>query len=254
VTIAAGFRCINGIVLCSDSQYTTWYGKYHGSKIFQFFPQNGVVLVAFAGVIDYMGEVKERIAKNVDGFIVTEESVRALVRCTLDSFLPREGEMFQILTAFSLDVCQAKICVSNRASDMNATFRRVEGYDLIGCGSSPLTHYLVGLFSRMPTMTIEQAGLLGLYVVRQASKYGADGIGGPIQLYAINERGVVVTPFREIPEEQEKRLGEVEYNLALLLSYLTDGRYPEKDFDTLLQTFALRMRDFRQKLIGSPVF
>jgi hypothetical protein len=254
MTIAAGFRCQNGIALCSDSQYTTWYGKHHGAKIIQAFAKNGTILAAFAGLTDHIGMVKEKIEKATEGLEVSLHSVESLVCSFLDSLSPRENEMFQMLTAFHLREGNSfHLYVSNRMVDTPSTFCPIRRCEIIGCGSSPLTDYLVGLFERFPAFSIEQIGLLGMYLVRQAEKYG-EGAGGEAQICALNERGIAVAPYRGLVEEKERLLKEGEGDIALLLFNLIDDRISEDDFDSTLQTLCSRMKNFRRKLRESPIF
>jgi len=253
MTIAAGFRCQNGIVLCADSQYTAWYGKYYGAKLFGAFPKNGVVMTAFAGLTDHMGEVKDKIEKSVEGVEVSVDGIKSLVCSLLNAYQPPEGEMFQMLTAFHLKDGGHYLFASNRVADMPATWFPVNHYECVGSGASPLIHYLVRLFERLPAFSIEQAGILGMYLVRQAEKYG-EGVGGEAQICALNEQGVMVAPYRGLVEEKEKLLKGEEYDLALLLSSLIDDRVSEDDFDKTLKTLCSRMKDFRRNLRECPMF
>jgi 20S proteasome alpha/beta subunit len=66
MTIAAGFRCKDGVILCSDTQITQAAGKTYESKIFPI-KDDADCLIAYAGDVGYIkefvGELKEIAAK-----------------------------------------------------------------------------------------------------------------------------------------------------------------------------------------------
>jgi 20S proteasome alpha/beta subunit len=65
MTIAAGFRCNEGIVLCADTQETiTGYIKGYEGKIVTSIFQDCIVSIAGAGTTDYIRTAKE---KAIDG-------------------------------------------------------------------------------------------------------------------------------------------------------------------------------------------
>jgi 20S proteasome alpha/beta subunit len=49
MTIAAGFRCEDGLLLCADTEHTGWAEKSHHSKVDQFEVPGGKVCFALAG-------------------------------------------------------------------------------------------------------------------------------------------------------------------------------------------------------------
>jgi hypothetical protein len=49
MTIAAGFRCEDGLLLCADTEHTGWAEKSHHSKVDQFEVPSGKVCFALAG-------------------------------------------------------------------------------------------------------------------------------------------------------------------------------------------------------------
>jgi 20S proteasome alpha/beta subunit len=62
MTIAAGFRCKDGVLLCSDMQITEDAGKSYESKIFSINPEADCFL-AYAGCVGFIKEFVEELRK-----------------------------------------------------------------------------------------------------------------------------------------------------------------------------------------------
>jgi hypothetical protein len=62
MTIAAGFRCKDGVLLCSDTQITEEAGKSYESKIFPINPSADCFL-AYAGYVGFIKEFVEELRK-----------------------------------------------------------------------------------------------------------------------------------------------------------------------------------------------
>src|SRR5271170_6684014 len=66
MTIAAGFKCSDGIVLCADSQMTASDGtKYNAPKIFSYSENQVDAVFAFAGSEVFSKMCIERLAKRI---------------------------------------------------------------------------------------------------------------------------------------------------------------------------------------------
>jgi hypothetical protein len=68
VTIAAGFRCNEGIVLCADTQETiSGYIKGYSGKIVTHFFGAGHVSIAGSGTTDYIKMANDKLVENLSG-------------------------------------------------------------------------------------------------------------------------------------------------------------------------------------------
>jgi len=67
MTIAAGFRCRDGVVLCTDSEHTAGQSKFYDHKIFQAEAANAVMYVAGAGDDLYIRSAAREIESEVQG-------------------------------------------------------------------------------------------------------------------------------------------------------------------------------------------
>lgn len=77
MTIAAGFRCIDGVAMCSDSEHTAGQTKFYDKKIFDAHPSNGTVFIAGAGDYVYIRSAADQIASSIYAKTVSFEQVKA---------------------------------------------------------------------------------------------------------------------------------------------------------------------------------
>jgi hypothetical protein len=77
MTIAAGFRCYDGVVLCTDSEHYVGQSKFYGKKIFQAEARNASVYIAGAGHDDYIKSAAESMETEITGKIVSLDQIKA---------------------------------------------------------------------------------------------------------------------------------------------------------------------------------
>jgi hypothetical protein len=53
VTIAAGFACLDGVMLCADTEVSTWQSKTHESKLDFVEFNGGKAIFAYAGHVRF---------------------------------------------------------------------------------------------------------------------------------------------------------------------------------------------------------
>ncbi|MGA2739350.1 MAG: hypothetical protein ABSG65_18155, partial [Bryobacteraceae bacterium] len=82
MTIAAGFVCSDGVVLCSDTLHEGWKYKLHSTKLLHFDCWGAQVGFAFAGATDLaisaIEKCERRLKKN------KPEDFIAALECILD--------------------------------------------------------------------------------------------------------------------------------------------------------------------------
>jgi hypothetical protein len=67
VTIVAGFRCIDGLVLCTDTEHSDGLSKFQRSKIQGYMDKDCVVRFAGAGHSDYIDMTIEKMMAALRG-------------------------------------------------------------------------------------------------------------------------------------------------------------------------------------------
>jgi len=79
MTIAAGFRCYDGVVLCTDSEHTVGQSKFYEKKIFRIDAENATAFLAGAGHDVYIKSAADEIASAIEGKIVSLDQIKVAV-------------------------------------------------------------------------------------------------------------------------------------------------------------------------------
>jgi hypothetical protein len=66
MTIAAGYVCLDGIVLAADTEYTSGASKYEGEKLFGISKGDWAVIIAGAGTMDLVNMVIDAFKHEFD--------------------------------------------------------------------------------------------------------------------------------------------------------------------------------------------
>jgi hypothetical protein len=181
MTIATGFKCVDGIVLAADGLYTEGIAKLYGQKIFSI-PSNGhyALLIAGAGGVPSLKGIVREIAKRLDARIgqrATDFShLRSIVEGALGSYYPkhidsapqdaRDDLGVQLLIAMWVSGSGTRLFESCRT----AAFE-VEDYRCVGIGSH-LAGYLNDIFfppGERPSVRIAEP--IAAYIVGRSKHY-----------------------------------------------------------------------------------
>jgi hypothetical protein len=129
--------------------------------------------------------------------------------------------------------------VNNRISPM------LQPWSVIGFGESALTHYLMAtLLKHGAPLSVAQAEIYALYVVRQAKKY-IPGIGGsgPIDMVSLTTDGVAVVVPSLTVEAMERQLDDFEYQASILFSKVTDKRLAADEISRSIEHFGAFLKE-----------
>src|SRR5438445_13742032 len=94
MTIAVGFKCVDGVVVGADSLYTEGIAKLYGQKIFSI-PSNGhyALTIAGAGGVPSIKGVVREITKRLRDKIGPNSSnvsrIRSVVESSLGAYYPK---------------------------------------------------------------------------------------------------------------------------------------------------------------------
>jgi 20S proteasome alpha/beta subunit len=94
MTIAVGFKCVDGIVLAADSLYTEGDAKLYGQKIFPI-PSNGryaLTIAGAGGVPSLKGivrEIEKRLESRIGRSAKDFSRLRSIVEGALGSYYPK---------------------------------------------------------------------------------------------------------------------------------------------------------------------
>jgi hypothetical protein len=232
VTMAAGFSCSGGVILCADSEVGTNIEKWIEPKILSTVSARSLAFaVTGAGSWDYVKMAGEKlISLMVDlaeptedsTFKVVEQTVQELYAGPIASFSGYEKPSFDLIAAVrTRDMpCPGLI----RSSD--TAIRRGERYELAGTGCA-IGKYLADKLYR-PTMSLEEGAALAAYILRESAE-SARGVGAPFLILSMDCEG--------LSEVSDLKLAE------LNASFLLDEK-PAIDLENLAKNHSPILRRF----------
>jgi 20S proteasome alpha/beta subunit len=179
MTIAAGFNCIDGILLASDTLYSG-VNKQHARKIWTVFGETGPTTVAIAGAGGAVligrarDEISERLAilKEPPNHIHVREAVEGVLYSVLHKSKPRRQSDDQFPLSFLVAVRTPDSCTLYQSAGDAVIARVDEAATCIGWGAS-IGLYVTGhLYQHQ--MPARWAYIVAAHLIRLAKKYAAD--------------------------------------------------------------------------------
>jgi hypothetical protein len=247
MTIVAGFKCTDGIVLCADSQETiNSYLKVSVPKLVtrpHEFKAGDKYRTAFVGagngpfvdkLVESMWSASSAAGGDIDDISSAMEGANIAVHEKLWNIYPDNEKP------------QASIIFGVAASDDVKLFRShgpivnpIDTYDCAGCGDVLGKYICDRLY--LPTMNVTQVSIVALYMLLHTKKY-ADGCGGTSHLVMLHKslEQMILGPLST--EWVEKNLVHFDFISRDLLVALPDNTISEKDFDKKLRIFAKGVR------------
>lgn len=255
MTIAAGFRCANGIVLCCDTEYT--HGDSHktyGTKIATFVRSELGFSFALAGAgnqgfmnkvfEDYADELEERIPETQAEAIARLESVlKKLYRQHIFQ-IPRwqdAGLDAQFLMAFRTpdgeqDFLESSLTLVSKAGQ----------FACIGMGADVGTAIIE--LSAYPEMKVAEAAIASVHTLERVKITSA--YCGGASAVVIQESGGATKEkrFRDI-SEIENSLRDLQAEITPLMLSWADDSLPEVEYKERLDCIAARAISIRNRFL-----
>jgi hypothetical protein len=181
MTIVAGFRCHDGLVLCADTEHSDGFSKFQRRKIRSFVDQDCVIRFAGAGHSDYIDMTTEKIMSRLpakgksiqaikDSF---EEVVLDIQTHHIQPFFDMHDQyrpQVRLLAIIRLTTGELELI---KVSD--TTVSTVEDYDVLGSGEHLARSLVDWLYDPMtPTRLMR---VVALNIVQQTKRY-VSGVGG----------------------------------------------------------------------------
>lgn len=257
MTIAVGFRCVDGIVLAADSQYTEGITKLDGPKIFPI-PSNGhygLTIAGAGGVHSIKGiarKLEQTLKENIGANPASVSELQEAIEDALSEYYPkhidsapkgkRDDRDVQLLIAIWTAKGATRLFETSRTSATEASYHRC-----IGTGSH-LVEYLKDLFfppGEHPT--VEIAKPLAAYIVAMAKKY-VHYCGGWTEVRALLDDGTDDLGWKHEVRASEKYFNGFFRNLARLLG--AAGGVPlsvKVDIAPYTHIMNERLREFREE-------
>jgi 20S proteasome alpha/beta subunit len=203
MTIAAGFRCKDGEILCSDTQITQASGKTYESKIFPI-KDDADCLLAYSGDVGYIkefvGELKEIAAKESNDKLihVIKSHYRRFHHKYFTQAPKAERAFAQILVTVNKDDKIYLYIGDGRH------FYPVDNRQSIGTGGP----YLEPFFrdTDFTTLFMDHAAKLIIYALQRTKDY-AEFVGGKTKIISINDDDIFGPPsYYEMKEHMVKHI------------------------------------------------
>jgi hypothetical protein len=184
MTLAAGFSCTDGILLCADRKHTSGVSQFPADKIYEVNGNQVQILVALAGHTDYGKMVVDRLRANID--ILTdlsciktslEAAVRSVVRDRITSvFQPSDPAMPQIEAIVGVTQCATDPNFRPCAFKVvNTAVNDIAGIDAVGSGQEIARFYLKWLYPMWDIhVPVHVARVLAVHILELAEAYDPD--------------------------------------------------------------------------------
>jgi 20S proteasome alpha/beta subunit len=256
MTIAAGFPCQTGLVICADTQETiAGYVKTDTDKIrlFQAGDKRYNIVFTGAGNGDLIDTAVDEIAA-----ALTDEKPQGLTRIALSvkqTMLKVFSDCIQPYSAFPTDdrpsltmligIQAGQSSVLYKAS--GTSFSALRDADCIGYGIALGKSLIKQLFT--PQISIDDAALVALYVLQQAKRW-VDGCGGNSDIVLLRHDGQILRMTTEWIVSLERHFDEFNQHLSPLLIACADKQREHTDFDKILDEFNHQIQRLRGRFVA----
>jgi 20S proteasome alpha/beta subunit len=186
MTIAIGFKCTDGIVLCTDSLESDGVTKRKVDKIYTYqVAKEWGFAVACAGEADLADTFARELPQTlVDGEFDRDKTllrIRTAISAVRKSYPKSDLAMLFGLYAQQSLNHPMLTCELFRNLDGSEHLGPVTGFQSIGIGGHLSDFLIKNIYQK--TMKIEDAVKLGIFAIGQAIEH-VDACGGPIQVVA----------------------------------------------------------------------
>lgn len=256
MTIAVGFRCVDGVVLAADSLYTEGIAKLYGQKIFPI-PSNGFYALTIAGsggvpsLKGIVQQIEAGLQKNIGPRAATTSDLRAVVGAALAAYYPK---YIDSAPKAKRDDLEAQLLIATwtakEGSRLFETLRlgvtEVPHHRSIGVGSW-LVEYLRDMFfppSDRPS--VDAAKTLAAYMVWAAKNY-IQYCGGRTFVRILLNDGTDRRVWAEEIRDAEKHFQTFFKDLAYVRRLLSTAVAPEDvDMGPYAEILKNQLVEFKQ--------
>lgn len=256
VTIAAGFKCEGGIVLCADTQETSGDIKLSVQKLVRYereWCQAGLAGSGWNGIL--IDTLIQNIMHALDRGYDDIGRIEQAISHTLARFYRRDISLHPNLDGYE-KVIDLLIALKPKGEDRvwlfrseAASLKEVATQDVIGCGD--VIRYVAHSLYR-DNMPMSQAVTLGVHLVSLAKKH-VDKVGGETNILEITSDGRLGWERIEDSERQERFLDRFNEALKEITLLFPDTSIPNDEvFQKLAIVFA-RLKELREQYFDEAI-
>jgi len=260
MTIAAGFPCSDGLVLCADTQETiTGYAKVNTEKMTQIeTPFYNMVFTGAgdSGLIDMTVQLMDQALtlKEPNGTWKIEEVLRESL---VDTFNQHIAPWSQFPTEERPSTPDLLIGLQYPAATLlyratGTTLTRVHESHCVGTGIVLAKSLIAKLFDS--ELSITQGWLVALYILYQAKTW-VDGCGGNSDILLLSSRDLKITriPTTEVTE-MEEHFAQFDEYIGPVLRSTADRNMSQVEVNQLMKQFSVNMLTLRAKFMEFEEF
>ncbi len=257
MTIAVGFRCVDGIMLCADTQETiggflkkkTTKIDVRGSSVYPFGSASVPGEMArpcavFAGAAEdaaFLDSLIDKLwaAMEPKG----KEGIEAMIDAAEDALLARYGALLPLYpsgfpdTAILVGIWANDDCELIKIS--GPILNRRIGLEAIGIGTY-LATYITGRLV-YPKSWLSLSVPVGMYVIDQAKLY-VDGCSGETQMTVIRANGRIESYLEEDARAETERFREMDWAAREIVGIAMHSHQSVEQFDLLVEEKLERLR------------
>jgi hypothetical protein len=245
VTIAAGFCCRGGLVLAADSEMTIPDSlKYEEFKVTKLDFEGLKGGISGAGDWDYLRMAFQKVVARLqvnptDPRLAVEETVLEIYNNHVAAYPYEPKPSFDLLVGIREHDGLFSLIRSSQTA-----VRRSLTFEFLGVGAI-LGRYLADTMYSIG-MSLRQASLMAIYILRLAKKY-VPGCGGHSDILVIDSQGNM--EFLQTPgiAALEENFSEFDEDVNRVLLGFADLGISDEDFENKLGILNSAIRRFRKK-------
>jgi 20S proteasome alpha/beta subunit len=261
MTIAAGFTCSDGLVLCADTQETiTGYAKVNTQKMTQIeTPFYNMVFTGSgdSGLIDMTVQLMEQaltLTQQLSGVWEIEKTLRESLVDTFNRHIAPWSQFAETERPITPDLL---IGLQFPAATLlyragGTTLRRVYESQCVGTGVVLAKSLMAKMFHH--GLSIAQGWLIALYTLYQAKTW-VDGCGGNSDILLLSNRDRKITriPTSDITE-MEQHFSAFDIYLRPVFLSAADRNISQAQFDEQIKQLRFGMLNLRGKFMEFEEF
>jgi hypothetical protein len=245
LTLAAGFPCRGGIILCADSEMThDGTLKIPGNKILTHQYEGTSLAITGAGDWDYVELAFQKIKRKMEEpsqIDVTASDMQDLIEETITEIYQNNITMATDDVAFAIIAAtrtpeDEKLTIFR--SDQNPVVLQSTGFECCGSGAV-LARYLADIFYG-PDISTEQGIFLSTYILRLAKKY-ITGVGGRSDILRL-------TPDGEMRTQRQDLVGDLETLFSGIDEIIKPVLFSCPNIDSSEENFLKTMNNFNERI------
>jgi 20S proteasome alpha/beta subunit len=200
MTIALGFKCSNGVVIATDSQYSLDISKTRGQKIFPI-PTNGyyAVTIGGAGSSNMIKSSVATIERSLSDRVGTRPTTTLEIRGIIEEVLQRsfaehvdpapadERRWLDYSLLIAIWTPKERSLLFNTQRDVVIEVGNPNHFSS-GIGSYLAEFVLHALFDRTWMLSLDEATTVSAYIVTMAKEF-VEGCGGSTFVRALDDSG-----------------------------------------------------------------